>query len=510
MQQPDCKEKFLKRSKNQLLKLPIFGIIGLVLALLQWACNNPLFDDEVASRSNQALNNSSTPTAKPTATPTKKPTPKPTAKPVLKSTLIPVKTFVVPNLIKTYCVRPTGKTYGLGDGSDWDNAFSGLPAKDHGVWQQLAEGGTIYVAGGTYNQNWELYHGGAGNDKRIFIKRATAKDHGTNAGWHTAFDSKVLINSGAINVRKFASYLTVDGVVTDGIRMQGSGNFRRVYVYCYPGERITGIVFRNLDIEGPGLNLGDGGSQSLAVQFTGRELHAITDVTVSECRIHRFPNALVKYNGVQNFLLEKSILYDSVDTIQHEDFLIADGSDGTIRWNVMYNTEAQGICVRTNGTAPWYIYGNIFYQEKAYDWHTRYSSNGGGVAICGSTVTPQLPPIKNIYVYNNVIAGYRQAFRSIYSGAAYNNIFYDNFALDLSGVPHDNNWFSGNSSYGEANGIAAGTGNPFVNAAGFDFHLQANSSAIDKGKGLGNAYNLDLDGKQRGKDNSWDIGAYEY
>jgi hypothetical protein len=365
------------------------------------------------------------------------------------------------------------------------------------------------VAGGIYNQFWELYHGGAGRDKRLYIVRATAAAHGTNTGWQTSFDAQVRINSGGINVRKNASYITVDGMVEDGIRIQGSGDFRRIYVYCYPGERITDIVIRNMDIEGPGLNLGNGGSQSLAVQFTGRELHAITNVTVSQCKIHKFPNALVKYNGVQNFLLEKSILYDSQDTVQHEDYLIADGSDGVIRWNIMYNTEAQGIYVRTNGTAPWYIYGNVLYQEKAFDWHTRYEGSGGGVAICGSTVTPDLPAIKNVYAYNNVVVGYRQAFSRIYSGAAYNNIFYDNYALDLSGVDHDYNWFSGNSNYGEAHGVAGGSACPFVNATAFDFHLSDISSAINRGKSLSIAYATDLEGKLRGADGAWDMGAYE-
>jgi hypothetical protein len=412
--------------------------------------------------------------------------------------------------LKTFYVRPTGATYGRGDGSDWANAYSGLPGTSHGVWAQLAGGGVFYVAGGSYNQSWDLYRGGTANDKRLYIKRATETEHGSESGWQNSFSSRVILNNGAINIRKSASYITVDGAVEDGIRLQGSGNFRRVYGYCYEGERTTGITLKNLDIQGPGLNLGRAYDQSLGIQFTGRELHAISNLVISQCKIYRFSSALVKFNGVKDFLLEKSVLHDSFDTVNHEDFLIADGSHGIIRWNVMYNTAAQGICVRTNGTAPWYIYGNILYQEKAHNWQNNYAGSGGGIAIAGSTPTSSMPEIRNVHIFNNVFYGYRIAVKAIYSGSAYNNIFYNNYTNDLSKLSHDYNWHSGTSAAGEAHGVSGQNLSPFVDVDTYNFYLKALSSPINQGKDLGTSYCHDLAGKLRGADGTWDMGAYEY
>ena len=51
---------------------------------------------------------------------------------------------------------------------------------------------------------------------------------------------------------------------------------------------------------------------------------------------------------------------------------------------------------------------------------------------------------------------------------------------------------------------------PFVNAAGGDFHLKAGSRAINRGADLGAAYAQDPDGNTRGADGAWDIGAFEF
>ena len=102
-------------------------------------------------------------------------------------------------------VRPNGGTYGLEDGSDWENAFDGMPAFNSGLWGtgpgQIGPATTVYVAGGTYNTKWRPGIGGTGESTRIIIKRATATEHGTELGWQASFDSQVLLNNQKISFK---------------------------------------------------------------------------------------------------------------------------------------------------------------------------------------------------------------------------------------------------------------------------------------------------------------------
>ncbi|MBW2458313.1 MAG: hypothetical protein JRI68_27670, partial [Deltaproteobacteria bacterium] len=88
----------------------------------------------------------------------------------------------------TLYVRPPGETYGAGDGSSWANAFSDLPA-------ELERGAKYYVAAGEYDDaepNGEAYadhsfEDAEVDDQFIGIFKATAADHGDDAGWETSF-----------------------------------------------------------------------------------------------------------------------------------------------------------------------------------------------------------------------------------------------------------------------------------------------------------------------------------
>ncbi len=42
-----------------------------------------------------------------------------------------------------------------------------------------------------------------------------------------------------------------------------------------------------------------------------------------------------------------------------------------------------------------------------------------------------------------------------------------------------------------------------------DLHLKTGSIPVNAGANLGSPYNVDIDGKTRGADGAWDIGAYE-
>ena len=86
----------------------------------------------------------------------------------------------------TWYVR-SGAT-GNGSGSDWTNAckdFTGSCAVS-----SLVRGGTYYVAAGTYGS--ETWNTPVSGTSVITIKRATVADHGTDTGWSSTYDSRVI------------------------------------------------------------------------------------------------------------------------------------------------------------------------------------------------------------------------------------------------------------------------------------------------------------------------------
>ena len=95
----------------------------------------------------------------------------------------------------------------------------------------------------------------------------------------------------------------------------------------------------------------------------------------------------------------------------------------------------------------------------------------------------------------------------------FDNLFYGRSGIDISGaLEHDYNWCASSSDgrcasvAGEAHGQIGSTagGDPFVDAAGGDFHLVA---PTEPGR---DTYDpLDADGRTRGADGTLDRGAFE-
>jgi hypothetical protein len=96
-----------------------------------------------------------------------------------------------------------------------------------------------------------------------------------------------------------------------------------------------------------------------------------------------------------------------------------------------------------------------------------------------------------------------------------NNIFYSchnwsggysDLSIGASGSSRSHNWYYDSGTQSETN-IQNGTGNPFVNRTGKDYHL---SAATNAGYTLSSPYNTDPDGNPRGGDGVWDRGAFEF
>ena len=88
-------------------------------------------------------------------------------------------------------------------------------------------------------------------------------------------------------------------------------------------------------------------------------------------------------------------------------------------------------------------------------------------------------------------------------------------SVDLTTLNITKNYFGGTNNAAKS-GAYIGTqvingGNPmFVNAPGYDFHLQAGSPLIGAGTNLSTVFTQDRDGNARPASGAWDIGAYQY
>src|SRR5262249_5109060 len=98
---------------------------------------------------------------------------------------------------------------GSGDGSDWTNAFTDLPAS-------LVRGDTYYVADGTYSK-YTFDDPASGSDS-ITVLKATASAHGTDTGWQAGYgDGSATF--GPLDIR--TDYTVMDGQGSKGFVVAG-------------------------------------------------------------------------------------------------------------------------------------------------------------------------------------------------------------------------------------------------------------------------------------------------
>jgi hypothetical protein len=187
----------------------------------------------------------------------------------------------------------------------------------------------------------------------------------------------------------------------------------------------------------------------------------------------------------------------------------------TIRWNYFKNVAGTGHIVATTAgdTSPvtnWLIYGNILYNTSS-TWFLNdcvWCTNiGHGQSSSG------------VLIYNNTLVNiYGTAFgtanmEKCTGCQARNNLFYTTTGWDYSyssNFNKDLDWCSPSANCSDIAAEAnkqAGTGNPFVNLVGEDFHLTA---ATNAGQTLPAPYNVDMFGNVRGADGVWDRGAFEF
>jgi hypothetical protein len=264
----------------------------------------------------------------------------------------------------------------------------------------------------------------------------------------------------------------------------------------------------------------------------------ITNLTIQNSYIHDLALPIWVMNGsnlniLHNYLARsRSTPYEHGSTVEfNENPGTNTISSITVAYNFFLDGGGTGWITNLNNSPGMlnglYVYGNIFTCSGS----PLVGCGAGDGTVCAINGTI----LTNSVFYNNTIANVRAAV-GFYAqnakdtgNAVKNNLFYNTpgtvYMQEGGGVGiHDYNtilngalvWSSKPCASHETC-IGSGAADPFVNDAGYDFHLLAPMSAsahsgkpAAQGTPLPAPYNVDFAGMARGLTGTWARGAYEY
>jgi hypothetical protein len=397
---------------------------------------------------------------------------------------------------------------GSGSGADWTNActsFSGSCAVS-----SMVRGDTYYVAGGSYAG--PNFNKAASGTTLITVKTATVADHGTATGWSDSFATLVTFTGG---ITFSTNYWLLDGQ-TGGGPTNWTGGFGLAVTQTSANPVVdveaSFITVRHISATG---NSNSSGGGSLA-----QDAFAIkngNNFTVSYYYTNAIGRCPFFMYGDQPITIEYGYVGTYVSTsAAHSEVLSTSSSaigDIDFRYNLVTHIEGTGGLMwdnEDNHNAQFRIYGNTFYRAPGDN-----SWDNGGNGIIGGWTGGNGEDNFNMHIYNNsfvningslVFTDFATRFGN---NVAENNLFYNVTAgIDYKDfATHDyNHYISSGGTQSEANG-SSGTGDPFVNDAGLNFQLTANTP---QGLSLSAPYTTDPDGTTRGVSGVWDTGAFQF
>jgi hypothetical protein len=403
-------------------------------------------------------------------------------------------------------VDPSSNHYILdgetGDGSSWDNALDSLPAT-------LVRGDTYYIGDGTYGAY--RYDDSESSGAYIYIKKATASDHGTDVGWSSNYGDGQATFTGTQTFTKGYYEINGNNVPSQGLatkwgfKITGTPGLSRG-IYINGNNDLSHIKISNLHID----MSGDTTGENKCIKGTFGDTDN-TYITVNYCKLENFGDAISIDSDDGNIIYEYNYFHRTADdgTGDHGDAIVlAPGdskqtTDYIIRYNI-FNWNGQNIYF--SGYSYWafnnfQIYGNLHYCDE-----TPYAS------CAGIHQNSDGPSITNLAIFNNTFYNVYYAVHarvdSTMSGYFKNNIMYDCNTIDLRNlITHDYNYYETGTSISEDN-IQFG-GNPFVNSAIYNLQLSGATNSGDSSVGVDQYTSKDLLGNTRGT-GTWDRGAYEF
>ncbi len=469
------------------------------------------------------------PTTIPSTTPPPTTLPPTTIAPttIAPTTIVPTSLAptTVPPPVNTYYIRPGAG--GSNDGSNWANAFTSIPTGNN-----LLRGCTYYLADGSYGSY--TFSSAESGSQYITVKKATIADHGTSAGWLDSYGDGQAVFSGPLFFD--TGYFVVTGTKKDsmtsghGIEISLSAGDGIYGIDLADYNTLSNITVSFIKIHGPSISsVATGGISCLA--YNPKSNLTFSDLYIYNTRL-AITSRSATYITFENNYVGPTALKDVGD--HGEAWSDAGSTHITVRNNVFQNIFSTTAVIAWNlgqtgeSTSYWDIYGNISWNKPGVT--PVYSQNGFTYVKTGNTIHDMkiynnvfvnigsgtlgsddgggslgCPGGTNVYFYNNLF--YHNKGNAIYQGGtSANNWFYDNWRVDR--IP--------NVSL-DASAVSNGTDNvlggsdPFVDWQNGDFTLKQTSSAKDAGKTLAAGYdNIDPDGRVRGSDGYWDIGALEY
>ena len=421
----------------------------------------------------------------------------------------------------THYVTPTGA--GSNDGSDWNNAYQGLPSS-------LTRGDAYVVAGGNYSAK-EFNDNESGSTVITIRKASSLTGYRDNliAGWSSSYETNQAVFSGTTQFDK--GYYTIEGITPSTGHWQKSGYGIKFTVSSTTqatplvwtsssGSGINNITFKHIEFQSQG-SAYDYEQFGIAPRNTG----ATHDLwTISHCYFHD-SQLFIKLGcaAPNGWIIEHNYFASNWSSSAHHGVQIfipglGNSTPHQFRYNWFEPYAGTGSILyyeylaRTGNDIS--IYGNV--------WHNPGTINvGNGIFGTGDSGATDLA-YNNWKIYNNTFVG-GIAQIAIGSGSAAptgweirNNLFYNCTTQYMSGPPtgvFTNNYLNNSPwGWGTCTNCVTSTESQstlFPNYASGNYHLGSGSQGINAGSALSSPYNIDADGVGRPKGSAWDIGAYE-
>lgn len=417
--------------------------------------------------------------------------------------LAPLQTWAASHYIRA------GAT-GANNGSSWADAWTEFPSGTTYI-----RGDEYYVAVGTYTtqSNFSTVPSGTTTIKvckaTIAIVGSCSTAHGSDTGWSDTYAAQALFTNSGVNPffsPGTSGYFIFDGVTGTGtdtasygfyLTPSGGGGSYQVVTFHGPSNVVTHMAITcpgaAFDVEQLGFyNAGNAGS-------------VLSFVYADQCQV----SAMILGTGP---IIEYSYFKTHWSSGSHHGVHVEANISPIFRNNVLADCGG-GPCFEpnsgnlTNGA----FYNNVFIGCTTPNGVLKGTSADSIIdtVMYNNTVVNCAGPI----LYQN-----NEGLGAGSGNTVVNNLFYNSSPQLINEGGAGTIAHSYNSLYDHTagnppaeTGIQIGSGNPFVNSAGGDFHLAVTADkAIDLGFSLSQPYNLDADGLSRPQGSAWDIGAYEF
>lgn len=457
-------------------------------------------------------------------------------------------------LAADHCVR--SEAVGANDGSDWQNAYTALPAT-------LVRGDTYYIADGNYS-GYVFNTTSTANDgtKIITIKKATVAAHGTETGWDNVYGNGQAIfqqpDDFSNNYRKFVfaievSYITIDGSVGSGSDISTYG-FKLLQHPSYGDVDNPSGYQTSFNLITLGQDLGKrtsvvAGHKFLHLALIGSGHLSCVDSDPYVCRSDGINYNFSPSEGGGFNDLEIGYVYASGFK---ENISLLGGNNGSIHdcyfSDNVSGPDAHGQNINIDSLDNFNIYNNIFKDSNVFCmavhiqrglpitntrlYNNIFDSMTTGSTRCIAAMTGETDVIWGMKVYNNTfinIDAIPVLVQNITDVAANKSYVYNNLFYGCNGVPlantggsagaiaHDYNSYISSSGYTSAtnNQIYDGAINIadlFANSAASDYSLVNSTLTVSHviGKGMNFTLPFTIDKAGVARNEPFDIGAYEY